>query len=226
MAVAIAVAAVALPVCAQRGSAHGGSSGRGAPAVHAGRGASIPNRGANLPRPAGGRPGGMFNGNRRTGAGMAAARPPYTGARRPRRPYISPYGYGVGWGAPGWGSPYLSAYPDAVGDDDSQAAQDYAPDGGEGQPAAQEQPEPRVPYQPSSDPQRPSQTAASEDEVTVIFKDGRPSEQIRNYVLTSTTLYIYGQRHREIPIDQLDLVATAKVNHEEGTDFHLPGATR
>jgi hypothetical protein len=58
--------------------------------------------------------------------------------------------------------------------------------------------------------------------VTLVFKDGRPREQIHNYMLTRTTLYVQGKRLREIAVADLDLDATAKVNREAGVDFRLP----
>ena len=58
--------------------------------------------------------------------------------------------------------------------------------------------------------------------MTLIFKDGRPTLQIHNYMLTRTTLYVQDQHLREIPVDQLDLVAMAKVNQDAGVDFQLP----
>jgi hypothetical protein len=64
--------------------------------------------------------------------------------------------------------------------------------------------------------------ASSQDAVTLVFTDGRPSEQIHNYMLTRSTLYVLDQRHRDIPLDQLDLLATAKANHDAGIDFRLP----
>jgi hypothetical protein len=62
--------------------------------------------------------------------------------------------------------------------------------------------------------------------VTLIFKDGRSPEQIQNYMLTRTTLYVQETRLREIPVDQLDLPATQKVNKDAGVDFQLPGARK
>jgi hypothetical protein len=59
--------------------------------------------------------------------------------------------------------------------------------------------------------------------VTLVFKDGRPPEQIHNYILTRTTLFVRDQHARKIPTDQLDLAATAKVNQDAGVDFQLPG---
>jgi hypothetical protein len=65
-----------------------------------------------------------------------------------------------------------------------------------------------------------------EEAVTLIFKDGRPPEQIHNYLLTRTTLFVGDQGRRAIPTDQLDLVATAKVNQDAGVDFQLPNALK
>jgi hypothetical protein len=63
-----------------------------------------------------------------------------------------------------------------------------------------------------------------EDAVTLVFKDGRPDQQIHNYMLTRTTLYVQDERHREIPVSELDLAATEKVNKDAGITFRLPDA--
>jgi hypothetical protein len=60
--------------------------------------------------------------------------------------------------------------------------------------------------------------------VTLIFRDGRPAEQIHNYILTRSTLFVGDGQRREIPTDQLDLAATAKANQDAGMDFRLPDA--
>jgi len=85
------------------------------------------------------------------------------------------------------------------------------------------QPSYRAPYQspqsaPASGPQ------VDDSAVTLVFKDGRPNEQIHNYMLTRTTLYVSDHRLREIPVDQLDLAATKKANQDAGIDFELPAA--
>jgi hypothetical protein len=72
--------------------------------------------------------------------------------------------------------------------------------------------------------QQATPAPASQDAVTLVFADGRPDEQIHNYMLTRTTLFVLDQRRQDIPIDQLDLAATAKVNRDAGVDFHLPVA--
>ena len=115
------------------------------------------------------------------------------------------YGSGAGNGAydngdygylgadPGYGDPSLGPWPSA--------------------------PPQSQPMQPSAGP---SPEASSEEPVTLIFKDGRPAEQIHNYVLTPTTIYVGDGRRREIPLDQVDIPATEKANREAGVDFHLP----
>ena len=82
------------------------------------------------------------------------------------------------------------------------------------------------PYPASGELSHPSSSLESEAAVTPVFKDGRPPEQIHNYLLTRTTLYVRDQHHRDIPLNQLDLAATQKVNHDAGVDFQLPEATQ
>jgi hypothetical protein len=79
----------------------------------------------------------------------------------------------------------------------------------------------RPQYQPRTEA---AVAAAPEDEesVTLIFKDGRPSEHIHNYAMTRTTLYVQDKHHRAIPIAELDLPATIKANREAGVSFDVP----
>jgi hypothetical protein len=57
------------------------------------------------------------------------------------------------------------------------------------------------------------------DPVTLVYNDGRPSEQVYNYVLTRNTLYVLDRGRREIPVDALDMAATERVNRDAGVDF-------
>jgi hypothetical protein len=120
-------------------------------------------------------------------------------------------------------------YVDATGTDDSAAPPDQATAGAAGEydapPYDQSQPPP-PPYPPAPTVSQLAPPPQNEEAVTLIFKDGRPSEQIHNYVLTRTTLFVDDRQRREIPTDQLDLVATAKINQEAGIDFRLPSAAR
>ncbi|MFP5268578.1 MAG: hypothetical protein ACLGQU_14585 [Acidobacteriota bacterium] len=58
--------------------------------------------------------------------------------------------------------------------------------------------------------------------VTLVFKDGRPPEKIYNYALTRTMLYVADGKHQQIPISELNLAATQKVNQQNGVSFQLP----
>jgi hypothetical protein len=69
---------------------------------------------------------------------------------------------------------------------------------------------------------RVPETLPSEDAVTVMFKDGRPAEQIHNYALSRTILYVMDGRNREIAVAAIDVAATEKVNRENGVSFQLP----
>ncbi len=81
-------------------------------------------------------------------------------------------------------------------------------------------------FRPTYQRRQPSPDLGTEAAVTLVFNDGRPTEQIHNYMLTRKTLYVQEQRLREIPVDQLDLAATEKINQEARVDFHLPGTSR
>jgi hypothetical protein len=155
---------------------------------------------------------------------------------RYRRPYSRSYTFRSGYGVNGWVAPGYLGYLDSGLYDDSSAGApqpDYPDSYEDAAPAppseqAENEPEDRpapvfrrayVRPQPEPDP-------APDTAVTLIFKDGRPSEQIHNYMLTRTTLYVQGQHLRQIPVDQLDLDATSKVNMDAGIDFRLPSAAR
>jgi len=191
-------------------------------------------------RGGGGRGGGMARGGTAMGGrGMVAARPSAAfrggygarptayggrgriagrGAYGARYPVVRgyPYGYGLGWNDPGfYGGVYdpgssVTAYPDALSPGGASDA-----DSGVG------------PYAAPADPPRmratPVQAApAAEEAVTLIFKDGRPPMQVHNYALTRTMLYVTDARHRDIPVADLDMDATQKVNAEAGVSFQLP----
>jgi hypothetical protein len=100
-------------------------------------------------------------------------------------------------------------------DSDVQPVQQQAEAAPEPAPVSAYRPVYQRPLSPPAEPE-------PEDPVTLVFKDGRPREQIHNYMLTRTTLYVQGKRLREIAVADLDLDATAKVNREAGVDFRLP----
>lgn len=166
----------------------------------------------------------------------AGGRAPYRRNYEHRRPYVSPYGstifYGVsGYGVPG---PYVLDYPDGYDYDSTATPLDNGYQAPDMLPPYPAQPaEAPGGYAPAAGvyPQggASSQLAsglASEDGVTLVFKDGRAPVQIHDYVLTRNVVYVWDRHQRVIPIDQLDMVATAKANSEAGIDFELPEPPR
>jgi len=254
IAIALLLAGMALPACAQRGGSHegsrGGFSSHSAPASHGSspfhssfRPSGPMRSGAVSRYPGNSYPGGP-RGYTMGSRGNRSARPMYFGGRTgeygnhrpPYRPpyrssYRSQYGVSPGWAgyAPWLGLGYWDdSEADASGYEDSQATADQAPPYYNG-------------YDPQSDPQfagpdygeqaqqprpyyQPSAPALPQEAVTLVFKDGRPSEQIHNYLLSRDKISIWDQHPREVPLNQLDLDATEKINRDAGIDFNLPGA--
>jgi len=221
---ALLVAGLTLPVCAQHSSPRGGFSGHSATSFHGGFTASAPRSFTSTPGYVGSRPLSMAPGFRRNVPTNYIARPAYSSVSPYRRPYRPPYRAGVRFAVPAWngwlGSGFLG-YPYTFGYDDYATQPNYT-EPYESQPSDEGQPAPPNPYQAPAELSRPAPAPESEEAVTLIFKDGRPPEEIHNYILTRTTLYIRDQRRHDIPLDQLDLAATEKVNHDAGVDFPLP----
>ena len=57
----------------------------------------------------------------------------------------------------------------------------------------------------------------------LVFRD-QHVEEVRNYAIAGGTLWVLNdhQAGKKIPITQLDLVATAKMNDDRGVDFQVP----
>jgi len=242
---ALAVVVVATPLYAQHGggggAVHGGgfsghsTPARSAPAFHGSFAPTNQYHYSGGPLANGTRPPGFTPVGQRPG--FYNRRPGYPGSDRFRRPYARYYGIGIPYGVPvnGWADGDYTGDFDSTGYDPSAGQPDDTGNSVEGYaqqatdqgppPPYQEQPpaeQPAAAPQPAPAPPAPE----NEDAVTLVFKDGRPSEQIHNYALTRTTLYVRDQHRRDIPVDQLDLAATQKVNHDAGIDFHVPGAAQ
>ena len=80
-------------------------------------------------------------------------------------------------------------------------------------------------------PQRPAAEllaapSAPNQPLTVIFKSGRDPVKMQNYMLTANALTDLDARHYEqIPIDQIDIVATRWANTAAGVRFEIPTAS-
>jgi hypothetical protein len=175
----------------------------------------------------------------RAGFGASNARHPYTGSNGYRRirvwrngigySYLVPafYGYGypgdLGYGYFGDGD---QGYGAADNSNASTGDRSYDSPASDPQPVPYDQPPSRDSYNPGAS--LPSAAAApqSENPLTVVFKDGRPSQEIHNYALTRTTLYVLDDHRRDIPVDEIDLDATERTNREAGVDFQLPVSLR
>jgi hypothetical protein len=63
--------------------------------------------------------------------------------------------------------------------------------------------------------------------LTVIFKGGRDPVKVQNYMLTAKALTdLDSQRYEQIPLDEIDLAATQRVNSTAGVEFEIPSASR
>jgi hypothetical protein len=224
-ATALVVLWIALPACAQRFSAHGSPSGHNARASHRSPRAHARRRSSHSPRYTRSR---FIAVPRRVNGidvGAFSGRSTHVGLRRYRSSYQPSYARGTAYGVTGGPLPYFLAYPVVIGDSDSPAPQTTVAEGYGQQPDEHAWPAaPSSPTRIASVQSRQSVDLDSEDAVTLIFKDGRPPELIHNYILTRSTLYVGERHHPDIPVDQLDLVATAQVNRDAGIDFHLPDA--
>jgi len=250
IAVALVVVAVALPACAQRGGGRGGGgggrggggsfsgsrgglSGYSAPAFRA----SVASAGrANFATA----PQYRATPNARVAPNLRVAAPPVAargyGPRpgRYRLPYLPTYAlgvpYGLGYYGPGYfGSGYLG-YDDGYYDNSAYAGPVapayYPPDDSGAPPTEQPEAAPGDAFRSAYRSAQPQAQPGPEDAVTLIFKDGRPAEQIHNYMLTRTMLYVQDAPRQQIPVDQLDLAATVKANNDAGVTFQLPEARR
>jgi hypothetical protein len=132
-------------------------------------------------------------------------------------PYVIDPGF-YDWGDSDSGNSGASAYHQG------DAAPDYpAPYPDEGYGPAYEQP--------AEQPAAPAPAAVSaplpNQPLTVIFKSGRDPIRIENYMMTAKVLTDLDARHYEqIPLDQVDRVATQWANSAVGVDFQIPGAAR
>jgi hypothetical protein len=143
------------------------------------------------------------------------------------------YGYGYPWGW-GWGYPW--DYGDLGWYDNSSYAQQYYPQDdysnqyyGQNNQVQEQQAEiDRLNDQVErlrEERDRQRQAAAPEAKpqpTELVFRDKR-TEEIQNYAISGQTLWVLTeQRARKIPLSEIDLAATRKVNEDRGVDFEIP----
>jgi len=70
---------------------------------------------------------------------------------------------------------------------------------------------------------QPDPPAAEQDPTVLVFRDGHKLE-VRNYAIVGPTLFNFdGHSARKIPLSDLDLDTTRKLNDDRGNEFHVPG---
>jgi hypothetical protein len=152
--------------------------------------------------------------------------------------YLAPnllgYPFGLGYGSffddddSGYGQADVSAPQPPPQQGIDAPPENYAPDPPYLQPPDPPHPQPNE--QPSNGYRPAYQDSgklepATQPATTLVFQDGRPTEQVHNYVLTRTTLYdLDGNGHSDIPIADLNLPATIAANRSAGVNFSLPAA--
>jgi len=129
---------------------------------------------------------------------------------------VGPY---YGWGYPyyGWGYPY-DAY-------DSYASNDYQ----QNQPVVNSTPDDDRygdhSFNESRSSPQPAQTPApvqEQDPTVLVFRDGHQQE-VKNYAIVGPMLWDFTAKGtHKIPLADLDLDTTRKLNDERGVDFVLP----
>jgi hypothetical protein len=71
---------------------------------------------------------------------------------------------------------------------------------------------------------REEERAAADPATALVFRD-QHVEEVHNYAIAGGTLWVLNdhQAGKKIPLAQLDLAATVKMNDDRGVDFQMPG---
>jgi hypothetical protein len=165
----------------------------------------------------------------------------FVGSRGFFRPRIFPQVYwapnpiyygGYGYGYPVVvGAPYAQPYQSTYSSDDLQLAEEVGRLKAEVEHLRNERQlredreyEDNRPQQQQPQPTRATPPAAPAPPTTFVYRNGR-REDVRSYAIVGQTLWILSEaRARKIPLSEIDLEATAKVNEGNGIAFHVPGS--
>jgi len=226
---------------AQRGGMRSSSGGRGG-AVGRPSGGS---HGVGIGRPMGGTSSGRAFGGMRAGLGAHSSfsHPSFRGdgfggRRFHSRGFHHCFGCRRGFGSPWYGGYGYAGYYDPYWWSDSSSSYDYDQDrelalASEMDAVSVE--EQRLREQDDRERERDQdlyarRSQAREDEraavdpaTVLVFRDHHQQE-VRNYAIAGGTLWVLNdhQAGKKIPLAQLDLAATAKMNDDRGVDFQVP----
>ncbi len=71
-------------------------------------------------------------------------------------------------------------------------------------------------------PRPPARQEAIRESTMLVFKD-KHREEVQNYAVVGNSLWILDEKNAtKVPLDDLDLDATTRVNNERGVDFNVP----
>jgi hypothetical protein len=72
-------------------------------------------------------------------------------------------------------------------------------------------------------PPRPSASSEAGVPTVLIFRD-QHQQEIQNYAIVGQTVWVFAPQHtQKIPLSDLDIPATTRINDERGVDFRVPG---
>src|SRR5262249_45694470 len=84
--------------------------------------------------------------------------------------------------------------------------------------------QPTQPPRSQAAPKSPANAEANSPSAVLVYRDGRRVE-VNNYALVGQTVWVLTTRTaRKIPLSELDLDKTARVNADRGVDFPIPNS--
>jgi hypothetical protein len=72
-------------------------------------------------------------------------------------------------------------------------------------------------------PEPAAKTPTSADLPVILVYMDKHIEEVKNYAVVGETLWAFGDHTKKIPLMDIDLAATGKLNDERGVDFQVPG---
>lgn len=146
------------------------------------------------------------------------------------------YGYGYGYGYPNYGyaygydpllwdsgPSYDSSNQDAYADQNEQLSQQVNELSNEVARLRDEQEIRAYTPLPTNRQAPPDSAKANISDPTVLVFRDQHREEISNYAVVGRTVWVFNEaRARKIPLADLDVPATIKVNDDRGVDFNIP----
>lgn len=134
------------------------------------------------------------------------------------------YGEDQGEYSQGSGTPDYAPYADNEAPPYPDYGEQSAPGPYNTPPPYRQQPSYEEPASPITTPgYAGTASPASEEQLTVVFKNGRAPQKMQNYMLSARSLTDLDPQHYEkIPLDQIDVAATEQVNRTRGVEFAVP----